>query len=59
MTITTLRRKAICEKLGVLHHLGMEGGRLRTDVLHQWQDRGALDDSGLVLSLLQTNNQPV
>ena len=59
MTITTLRRKAVCEKLGVLHHLGMEGGRLRTDVWHQWQDRGALDDSGLALSLLQTNNQPV
>jgi len=45
--------------VGLLHHLGVEGGRLRTDVLHQWQDRGALDDSGLVLSLLQTHNQPV
>ncbi|HCB1459291.1 TPA: hypothetical protein MYP51_005560 [Citrobacter farmeri] len=45
--------------VGLLHHLGMEGGRLRTDVLHQWQDRGALDDSRLVLSLLQGNNQPV
>ena len=45
--------------VGLLHHLGMEGGRLRTDVLHQWQDRGALDDSRLVLSLLQANNQPV
>lgn len=45
--------------VGLLHHLGMEGGCLRTDVLHQWQDRGALDDSRLVLSLLQANNQPV
>ena len=45
--------------VGLLHHLGVEGGRLRTDVLHQWQDRGALDDSRLVLSLLQGNNQPV
>ena len=45
--------------VGLLHHLGVEGGRLRTDVLHQWQDRGALDDSGLVLSLLPANNQPV
>ncbi len=45
--------------VGLLHHLGVEGGRLRSDVLHQWQDRGALDDSRLVLSLLQANNQPV
>lgn len=45
--------------VGLLHHLGVEGGRLRTDVLHQWQDRGALDDSRLVLSLLQSNKQPV
>ena len=45
--------------IGLLHYLGVEGGRLRTDVLHQWQDRGALDDSKLVLSLLQANNQPV
>lgn len=45
--------------VGLLHHLGMEGGCLRTDVLHQWQDRGALDDSRLVLSLQQANNQPV
>jgi len=45
--------------VGLLHHLGMEGGRLRTDVVHQWQDRGSLDDSRLVLSLLQANKQPV
>ena len=45
--------------VGLLHYLGVEGGRLRTDVLHQWQDCGALDDSRLVLSLLQANNQPV
>lgn len=45
--------------VGLLHYLGMEGGRLRTDVLHPWQDRGALVDSRLVLSLLQANTQPV
>lgn len=45
--------------VGLLHHLGMEGGRLRTDVLHQWQDRGALDDSKLVLGKLLANTQSV
>ena len=45
--------------VGLLHYLGVEGGRLRTDVLHPWQDRGALVDSRLVLSLLQANTQPV
>ncbi len=45
--------------VGLLHHLGVEGGRLRTDVLHQWQDRGALDDSKLVLAVLLANTQPV
>lgn len=43
--------------VGLLHHLGVEGGRLRTDVLHQWQDRGALDDSKIVLSTLLANTQ--
>lgn len=45
--------------VGLLHHLGMEGGRLRSDVLHQWQDRGALDDSKLVLGKLLANKQSV
>ena len=45
--------------VGLLHHLGMEGGRLRADVLHQWQDRGGLDDSRLVLGTLLANTQPV
>jgi len=45
--------------VGLLHHLGVEGGRLRTDVLHPWHDRGALDDSRLVLSLLLANKQSV
>ena len=45
--------------VGLLHHLGVEGGRLRTDVLHQWHDRGALDDSKLVLGTLLANTQPV
>lgn len=43
--------------VGLLHHLGVEGGRLRTDMLHQWQDRGALDDSKIVLSTLLANTQ--
>lgn len=45
--------------VGLLHHLGVEGGRLRADALHQWQDRGALDDSRLVLSTLLAKNPPV
>ena len=45
--------------VGLLHHLGVEGGRLRTDVLHQWQDRGALDDSKLVLGKLLADKQSV
>ncbi|ENR4094650.1 hypothetical protein FA131_10955 [Pseudomonas aeruginosa] len=45
--------------VGLLHHLGVEGGRLRTDVLHPWQDRGALNDSKLVLGTLLAINQPV
>ena len=45
--------------VGLLHYLGVEGGRLRTDVLHQWQDRGALVDSRLVLGKLLANTQPV
>ena len=45
--------------VGLLHHLGVEGGRLRTDVLHPWHDRGALDDSKLVLGTLLANTQPV
>ena len=45
--------------VGLLHHLGVEGGRLRTDVLHPWHDRGALDDSKLVLGKLLANKQPV
>ena len=45
--------------VGLLHHLGVEGGRLRTDVLHPRHDRGALDDSKLVLGTLLANTQPV
>src|SRR5690606_37508382 len=55
------KEQVISAKLlvGLLHHLGVEGGCLRTDVLHQWQDRGALDDRKLVLGKLLANNQPV
>lgn len=45
--------------VGLLHHLGVEGGRLRTDVLHQWQDRGGLDDSKIVLITLLAKTKPV
>lgn len=45
--------------VGLLHHLGLEGRRLRTDVLHQWRDRGALEDSKLVLTSLLTITQRV
>ncbi len=45
--------------VGLLHHLGVEGARLRTDVLHQWQDRGSLADSKLVLGTLLADTQPV
>lgn len=31
--------------VGLLHHLGVEGNRLRSDMLHQWRDGGALIDS--------------
>jgi len=34
----------------LLHYLGVEGGRLRTDMLHLWQDNGALDDCRMVLA---------
>lgn len=44
--------------VGLLYYLGVEGGCLRTDVLHQWQDRGALDDSKLVLDTLLGKSQP-
>lgn len=45
--------------VGLLHYLGVEGGCLRTDVLHPWQDRGALADSKFVLGTLLVNKQPV
>ncbi len=45
--------------VGLLHHLGVEGACLRTDVLHQWQDRGSLADSKLVLGTLLADTQPV
>lgn len=32
----------------LLYHLGLEGGRLRQGVLHDWQDSGALEDLKLV-----------
>lgn len=45
--------------VGLLHHLGVEGGHLRLDVLHQWQDQGALNDSKSVLTTFAAHAQPV
>lgn len=33
----------------LIYHLGVEGGRLRNDVLHCWRDAGLLDDIKAVL----------
>ncbi|WP_290676540.1 hypothetical protein [Aquabacterium sp.] len=40
---------------GLLYHLGIEGGQLRSDILHQWQDSGLLSDTRTVLDALLTN----
>jgi hypothetical protein len=42
---------------GLLHHMGVAGGRLRTDMLHVWRDHGALDDTRTVAGLL-AHKQP-
>ncbi len=45
---------------GLLHHLGIEGGRLRSDVLHQWADHGPLANLRTVFESIQANDpQPV
>ena len=44
--------------VGLLHHLGVEGNRLRSDMLHQWRDGGALVDSKTVLTALLGRAQP-
>lgn len=46
-------------QVGLLHYFGVEGGRLRTDILHRWFDRGALEDCKMVLSVLLANTHPV
>lgn len=55
------REQVISEKRVVLlmHHLGVEGGQLRSDVLHIWSDRGQLDDLRTVSNLLLTNVTPL
>lgn len=40
---------------GLLYYLGVEGGRLRSDVLHRWHDAGPLDDVKTVLGTLIAN----
>lgn len=37
---------------GLMYHLGVEAGRLRSDVLHRWHDAGPLDDVKKVLATL-------
>lgn len=37
---------------GLLYHLGLEDGRLRTDVLHCWADSGMLNDLKAILDVL-------
>lgn len=44
---------------GLLYHLGLEGGHLRTDVLHHWHDTGPLDDAKTVLDLLTKKDTPL
>ena len=45
--------------VALLRHLGVEGGRLRTDMLHQWQDHGALGDTKIVLETLWGDKEPI
>lgn len=40
---------------GLLYHLGIEGGQLRSDILHRWQDSGLLSDTRTVLDALLAN----
>lgn len=42
----------------LMHHLGIEGGQLRGDVLHQWADHGQLDLLRAVCTLLHAKDSP-
>lgn len=42
----------------LMHHLGIEGGQLRGDVLHQWADHGRLDLLSAVCTLLHAKDSP-
>lgn len=42
----------------LMHHLGIEGGQLRGDVLHQWADHGQLDLLRSVCTLLHAKDSP-
>ncbi|MBA4109823.1 MAG: hypothetical protein C0487_09560 [Leptothrix sp. (in: Bacteria)] len=37
---------------GLLYHLGLEGGRLRSDILHRWHDTGLLTETKTVFDAL-------
>lgn len=43
----------------LMYFLGVEGGRLRVDMLHKWQDAGALADLSAVVGALILGDQPV
>ena len=43
----------------LLYHLGVEGGHLRTDILHHWRDTGPLDDVKTALGVLINNDTPL
>lgn len=45
--------------VSLLHHLGIEGGRLRSDLLHQWSDGGMLNDLKIVLDALLDPEAPM
>lgn len=42
----------------LMHHLGIEGGQLRGDVLHLWADHGQLEALSVVCTLLQAKDCP-
>ena len=41
----------------LLHHLGVKGGQLRTDIVHEWTARGSIDHVKLILNSLFDENQ--
>ena len=54
------KEQVISEKrlVGLLHHLGVTGGRLRDDQLHLWRDEGGLGDCKAALTTLLDHGKP-